>query len=83
MISMDLKRVISDIEDMVYACTSNLSKEEWPAEVLCDFNRVKHKLLDKAGEIGRLPGNIFDADRETNSVSNFWDKIFNSKGGDG
>lgn len=83
MISMDLKRVITDVEDMVQASTGNISKDEWPAEVLYEFNKVKHKLLDKAGEISRLPGNIFDADQRENSVSSFWDRVFNTKGADG
>lgn len=58
MIKNDLIRIISDIEDMTYAATGGLSKSEWDDAVWSKFNIIKHKLLDKAGEIERLPVNL-------------------------
>lgn len=81
MLSLDLKRIITDVEDLVYALNGDCSKEEWSDETLAAFNKIKHKILDKAGEIGRLPENIFDADEDGNEVSSFWDRFFNPKEG--
>lgn len=80
MLSLDLKRIITDIEDLVYVATGSKAKAEWPETELLAFEKIKHKILDKAGEISRLPENIFDADESENNVSNFWEKFFNSKG---
>jgi hypothetical protein len=80
MLSLDLKRIITDIEDLVYMATGSKSKADWPESELLAFEKIKHKILDKAGEIGRLPENIFNADECGNNVSNFWDRFFNSKG---
>ena len=47
------------------------NKEDWSDEELAAFEKIKHKLLDKAGEIGRLPENIFDANEEPASMGRF------------
>ena len=57
MLRADLLRVITNIEDLVYEANNQRPKEEWPDNVWSGFCRIKHKLLDKAGEIGRLPDN--------------------------
>lgn len=81
MLSLDLKRIITDIEDLVYIASGSKSKDGWAENELIAFEKIKHKILDKAGEIGRLPENIFDADECENSASSFWGKIFNSREG--
>lgn len=58
MLKTDLQRIITDIEDAFYIASGNKHKDEWPDAVWSSFIRVKHKLLDKAGDIGRLPENI-------------------------
>lgn len=80
MLSMDLKRIISDVEDLVYSMTGSKSKEDWNESDILAFNRIKHKILDKAGEIERLPVNIFDGDNDAGSISSFWDSLFNTRG---
>lgn len=82
MLSLDLKRIITDVEDLVYIATGGKSKEDWHENELLAFEKIKHKILDKAGEIGRLPENIFDSDACDKSTSSFWDRIFNSKEGE-
>lgn len=57
MLRADLLRVITNVEDLVYDMNNQRPKEEWPDNVWSGFCRIKHKLLDKAGEIGRLPDN--------------------------
>lgn len=65
MIRLDLLRLIGDVEDACEAATGETSKEDWPDAVMEAFLHIKHKLLDKAGEIGRLPDNIIIDDDET------------------
>lgn len=55
MLRMDLMRLISSVEDLIYMATLNQPKEDWPDNVWNGFLGVKHKLLDKANDIGRLP----------------------------
>lgn len=61
MMRNDLLRVITDIEDAFYIATGNKSKDEWSDEVWGSFTRIKHKLLDKAGDIGRLTNNLVES----------------------
>ena len=58
MLRLDLMRLIGDVEDMCEAATRTPYKEDWPSAILDKFLHVKHRLLDKAGEIGRLPDNL-------------------------
>ena len=58
MIRVDLLRLITDVEDLCYAANGNRVKAEWSDETWSAFCKIKHKLLDKAGEIGRLPENL-------------------------
>lgn len=58
MIKNDLIRLISDTEDLVYAATNGIPKSDWEDSVWSKFSCIKHKLLDKAGEISRLPNNL-------------------------
>lgn len=51
-------RLILDAEDLAYRATGGKSKEQWPPDVMSSFMRLRHKLLDMAGEIERLPGNL-------------------------
>jgi len=68
MLRIDLLRLISDVEDLVYLVNHNQSKEDWPDDVWNAFMGVKHKLLDKANDIGRLPDTISVSDPEGGRV---------------
>lgn len=57
LIRNDLMRIITDVEDAIYDITGK-KKSDWPSDVMQKFEKIKHKLLDKAGEIGRLPANM-------------------------
>ena len=63
-IRADLQGLVGDVETLGYIANDNKPKEEWSDESFAVFSRVKHKLLDKAGEIGRLPSNINVRDGE-------------------
>lgn len=78
----DLQRLISDVEDMAYELNGNKVKEEWTDETWSLFCRIKHKLLDKAGDIGRIHDNLCEltvdgTDDDEQSLSTFVAKVFN------
>ena len=58
MLRQDLLRLITDVENLCYIANENKSKADWSDQTFEEFSRIKHKLLDKAGDIGRLPENI-------------------------
>lgn len=51
-------RLIADVEDMAYMATQGQPKDEWPNDVATAFSKIRHKLLDMAGEIERLSKNL-------------------------
>lgn len=55
MLRNDLVRMITDIEDLVYCAADNKPRDEWDDETWSRFSRLRHKLLDKAGDVARLP----------------------------
>ena len=58
MLHSDILKVITDVENLGYIANDDKEKSEWSDETFRLFSRIKHKLLDKAGEIGRIPDNI-------------------------
>lgn len=64
MLSLDLKRIITDVEDLVYTLNGNQSKDDWTNEELALFAKIKHKVLDKAGEISRICECIYDPEEQ-------------------
>lgn len=54
MLQHDLFRLISDIEDLVYVMNDYQPRTAWTDESWARFNAIRHKMLDKAGDIGRL-----------------------------
>ena len=74
---MDLQGLIGDIETLGYIANDNKPKEEWSDESFAVFSRIKHKLLDKAGEIGRLPSNLIM--RHTEPMSEYVARILDGE----
>lgn len=58
MMKRELMRVIMDVEDVIYYLGGS-SKDEWDAETTERFQRIRHKLLDQANAIERLPQNLY------------------------
>ena len=58
MLRLDLMRIVTDVEDLVYMANGNKNKDEWSDDTWTLFQKIRHKLLDKAGAIGRLPNDI-------------------------
>lgn len=59
LISLDIKRIIMDVEDLVYLLEDGSSKDDWSEDALKSFSRIRHKLLDRAGDIERLTDNLY------------------------
>lgn len=56
LLKMELFRVIMDVEDMLY-CKFG-SKQEWDSDVDASFQKIRHKLLDLANSVERLPSKL-------------------------
>ena len=56
--ALEVRRLILDVEDLVYALQDGKQKDEWSDQAIAGFSMIRHKLLDKAGDIERLPDNI-------------------------
>lgn len=69
MLRTDLLRLITDVEDLCYSVNDNKPKEEWTDETFAGFSKIKHKLLDKAGDVGRIPDNLTTEESLTNYVA--------------
>ena len=76
----DLLRLVSDVEALCYAANNDKDKSEWSEETFKAFNLIKHKLLDKAGDIGRLPDNLVES--KTESLTELVARILNEGEGD-
>lgn len=73
MLRADLLKLVTDVEDLCYAANENKPKDEWSDATFDLFNKIKHKLLDKAGDIGRIPDNVIEI--STESLTDFVAKI--------
>lgn len=58
MLSLELKRILMDIEDAFYYFSGNNQKQDWSPELNERFQKIRHKLLDQANSIKRLPENL-------------------------
>lgn len=77
MIRLDLLKVISDMEDLLYAATGGKRKQDWPPDLIAGFNRIKHRLLDKAGEVQRLPETLhLEEEKKNDPLSEFIASVF-------
>lgn len=79
MTKLELMRIIMDVEDSFIYMNDGKQKEEWPAETINRFNRIRHKLLDQANSIERLPDNIYikNVALKSKKVSDMIADIFN------
>lgn len=52
--------MLADVEDLVYIANNGKGKDEWSDATWLAYQKIRHKLLDKAGAISRLPDDIWD-----------------------
>jgi len=69
MLSLELKRVLMDIEDAFYYFSGNKQKQEWSPELTERFQKIRHKLLDQANAVKRLPQNLSCNGVKANTMS--------------
>lgn len=58
MLNLELMRLIMEIEDAFYVFSGNKQKEEWDPDMTERFKKIRHKMLDQANAIKRLPQNL-------------------------
>ena len=58
MVEASLMRAISEIEAAFYTFSGNKRKEDWPEDLQESFKKIRHRLLDQANSIKRLPHNL-------------------------
>lgn len=78
MLNLELKRVLMDIEDAFYFFSGNKQKAQWSPDLTNRFNKIRHKLLDQANAIKRLPNTLFYKNIPANSmnITEFVEKTF-------
>ena len=79
MLRNDILRLITDIENMCYIANGDKPREEWDGKILEEFRKIKHKMLDKAGDIGRIPQNIIIRTREP--MTEYLARVLDGEGG--
>ena len=55
MLHLNLMHILADVEDAFYNFSGNKQKEDWPPEAKKRFQSIRHKILDEANSIKRLP----------------------------
>ena len=58
MLYAELMRLMVDIEDAFYKFSDNKQRDDWDSETTERFKKIRHKLLDQANAIRRLPHNL-------------------------
>ena len=69
MLYMELMGIIKEIEDVFYDINNGKQKENWTPESMERFQKIRHKLLDEANSIRRLPQNLTHAGAHANQVT--------------
>ena len=69
MLNLELKRILMDIEDAFYYFSGNKQKQDWSPELVERFQKIRHKLLDQANSIRRLPQNLSHNGVKANMIS--------------
>ena len=64
-----------DVEDLIYQLQGGNSKEDWSDAAYAGFQQIRHKLLDRAGEIERIADSIYIEHGENGETVLIDDKI--------
>jgi hypothetical protein len=62
MIKLELMRIIMDVEDAFYTLQGSVAKENWDDDTMTRFQKIRHKLLDQANAVERIPQNLYYKD---------------------
>ena len=58
MLYMELMGVVKEVEDVFYEINQGKQKQDWTPESTEKFQKIRHKMLDEANAIRRLPQNL-------------------------
>jgi hypothetical protein len=51
--------LVTDVENLLYDIFDGKPKEEWPDHAYREFLLLRHKILDHAGNVGRVPEMLY------------------------
>ena len=69
LINLDLKKILGLIESSFSFFNDGKPKQEWSEESTKRFNEIRHKLLDQANAVRRLPETLYYKDISANTIS--------------
>ena len=69
MLNLEIKNLLVDIENAFYYFEGNKQKEEWSRESKERFKAIRHKMLDRANAIKRLPETLHYKDKSPLQMS--------------
>ena len=69
MLNLELKRILMDVEDAFYYFSGDKQKQDWTPETTERFNKIRHKILDQANAIKRLPETLSYKNIKANTMS--------------
>ena len=69
MLRIGMMRIIMEVEDAFYTFSGNKQKEEWSPEMMEKFKKIRHKILDQANSIKRLPDTLHYKNHCANEMS--------------
>lgn len=58
MLSWDIKRTLMEVENTIKDMQGGKRKQEWTPEVKNAFGKIRHRLLDEANAVERLPSTM-------------------------
>lgn len=69
MLYMELMGIVKEVEDVFYEINQGKQKQDWTPESMERFKRIRHKMLDQANAIRRLPQNLSHNGVKANQVT--------------
>ena len=64
----NLMHIIADVENAFYLLQEYKSKNEWNDATMAAFQKIRHKILDAANNIERMPLNLYYKDSNINAI---------------
>lgn len=65
---LGIMRTIMDVENAYYSLQGKKEKQEWDSETMKSFQHIRHKLLDAANNIQRIPNNLYVGNQNVNTI---------------
>lgn len=64
----NVTRIITEVENAFFEMQDFIRKEDWPESTRNSFMHIRHKLLDAANKIDRIPQNMHYCGVPVNSI---------------